>query len=849
MTAQPQPVLLNQGLNTITPALLAKEGSLIDCLNYEMTGLIGYRRIDGFERYDGWASGDMVDYFLLEVNITDAGIEPQLLPGSVITSAEVGETPVGLGVLIDYDSVSGIITYSPLNKDAPIIPSGSLLDLDYITPSRMNAASVAEKGSQTDLASDFIDNVRTYSAALRAQTTSQRNVIAGLHWFRNNPIVAIDLLKLTYEDTTTVNDVIVGTKLQLGLQKFRVIERTYSNPVMTLLVEPIGIPDSTAGVLVRLDQRELVSTAINASSILLEVLPSTGAYLVALHTPETAPFRGVTTLSRSVFLRYENGLAAAESLFVKNSIVSVGDATDYVGAFVISHVLLSGTFAGNDAVGLLEVVLDPLLPSSGVPYAPVSGDEIGESGIAAADITAAAWSTLAGTVSIRKQESRYQWLSQNFYGQQYSERAYGTTGASRGFWANAYVDPLTKEPPLGVQSVTTEEYAWGSIYTNPQTTSEPPPKYLSVHNGNRLVFGYFGGSVLLSEAGNPNGFDGALGALEIGTGNRITGLLEGPSDSTIVFHDNAIRYIVGNSDQDIQVKTISGNSGAFDYTAVLVGGIPLFTGPAGVSTLQQSEKYGDFQGERITYSVSNELVPKLITDFTDTEAGGVSMALPVRSKDQYLLWLTTGEVYTVTVTEDGPKIMKRNYGQSVDVRAPLAWTSRLADSGKEHVLVVWDDVLALKQVNVLGTSGTIPDPTRVYELNRGWGFDGETFSHFFDVTYSFVNGGVQFTGITKMRMHGTGYGIATLDIKSSGIENDYDQPYQDSIQDLSIPSVLTQYTSSMRPVTAFVDHANWGNGIKLRVNGTLGEGLTTTEPSHVCQVLIIYLREEGDLDG
>ena len=47
------PVALNQGLDLVTTPMLVEPGALIDCLNYEMTDTSGYRRIDGYEKYDG----------------------------------------------------------------------------------------------------------------------------------------------------------------------------------------------------------------------------------------------------------------------------------------------------------------------------------------------------------------------------------------------------------------------------------------------------------------------------------------------------------------------------------------------------------------------------------------------------------------------------------------------------------------------------------------------------------------------------------------------------------------------------------------------------------------------------
>ena len=86
-------------------------------------------------------------------------------------------------------------------------------------------------------------------------------------------------------------------------------------------------------------------------------------------------------------------------------------------------------------------------------------------------------------------------------------------------------------------------------------------------------------------------------------------------------------------------------------------------------------------------------------------------------------------------------------------------------------------------------------------------------------------------------------------VKSAGIEGDFDQAYHSTIQDISMPRTMTTFYRSMKPVTSIVDQANWGLGVKLRFQGTQAESLTTTEPSHVCQVLILHLNREGVTDA
>jgi hypothetical protein len=49
-------LMLDGGLDLVTPPLFVEPGRLIDCLNYECVDQVGYKKIDGFERYDGGAS-------------------------------------------------------------------------------------------------------------------------------------------------------------------------------------------------------------------------------------------------------------------------------------------------------------------------------------------------------------------------------------------------------------------------------------------------------------------------------------------------------------------------------------------------------------------------------------------------------------------------------------------------------------------------------------------------------------------------------------------------------------------------------------------------------------------------
>lgn len=851
----PKPIPLNSGLDTVTPAIMQEGGALLACMNYEMTGTVGYRRLDGFESYDGWANGDIANYYTVPVTITDGAITATLIPGATLTAVNTDNTVVVIGTIVNYSG--GIITYVSFNPDYVIIPNATSLDTDFTAPGRMTSTAVSSSGIVVDAPDTFVANLRSYSAVLRALVQQQAANVCGTYWFRNNAVVAIDAPVLTYTDAVPA-DVGEGGLIAYGGITYRIINRAYNGTtnIMTLHLEPVQTNGFTASNVYSVDSGG-ATTLLSVTSPVVTTGASDYSYLSALRNPETSSVKGNTLLKRSHWLSFTNGTAFAETLMQKGEIVSIGTGGAlYVQGYVNQLLLLSGTFAAGSAAGWIEVIVDTTLNKNGpVNYISTAYDLYNFGAVTKlADITEVFLSKLPGSKALRTSKTRFQWESYNFYGQSDTLRMYGATGASHAFWANAHSAPLTSDVPPSVVYVSTLEYSWGSILDRldfPSLTYYP--KYVALHGRVQLALGLPGGSVFLSVIGEPLNYNGVLGALEIATGDDLTGLLEGAGDSTVVFGKSSIRRVIGTTDADISVQTISGNAGALDYTCVLVGASPVFANSSGITSLEQTNNYGDFQGLRSTYRVSNTLPFELVRDRSDSETGGAAMALPVRTKDQYRLFLKSGKVVTVTFTGDGAKIMESNYGAKwagdYDIRVPLAWGSSVSDSGKENILIAWDDELARRQANTTGAQGTvIPDPRTVYQLDRGWGFDGVRFPHNFDISHVFERGGTHYINVAKVRAYGKGYGLSSLNLKAAGIEGDFDVAYHSRIQDISLPRNLDLMTPAMRNVTNIVDSANRGLGIKLGIYGTELTP-TQTEPSHVIQVLVCDIAEGGQLDG
>jgi hypothetical protein len=96
------------GLNINSPALLVNAGQLFDCMNYEPDPQGGYRRIGGYERFDGRTSPSSATYLALACSMTSTpavgasvtdgtatGMFVQTLPGGIVLTGVVGTFGTG----------------------------------------------------------------------------------------------------------------------------------------------------------------------------------------------------------------------------------------------------------------------------------------------------------------------------------------------------------------------------------------------------------------------------------------------------------------------------------------------------------------------------------------------------------------------------------------------------------------------------------------------------------------------------------------------------------------------------------------------------------------------------------
>lgn len=862
------PVQLNKGLDLVTPPLLAQEGALLDCLNYELTDIAGYRRIDGYERYDGYPNGDINEYFRMTFTAVNPANQSLITPGSVIQRVnDVGDT-IDIGAIVggaftgtEYDFVSfgsiaqfatSTASYLSLEDGSHLAleSAGSLLLLEegssaFSTVQIKSATTggpvfeitlglAITSGRTIGTTLEFLDNIRTYSAVLRSLVIRAPGTIAGLHWFEDRLLGAIDCIKMTVAVLAVDPQPVEGVRLRWNGTLYRlvhvVLESSGATNVYSFYMFPFGTSGTVADSLIEVNTADVAGTTwiANVTSTGNAVLTGTAfASIGYFNNTATSTARGFTFLPSGTSFNFDAGtytgtlpnppITLDDEDPPSDAYYIVGDAGASVMQVRLTKVVLStGNWVDSTATGSAQIIV--LSVVAGTRDYVKDNDVLhsvypttGSSAVLTVNGTPS-MSYVAGSASLIAANTRYVWDIYNFYGQSATLSAYGTNGVTQAFWAN--------------------EHGYGNIPTGVDINKDTP-KYVSFHAG-KLALGFANGSVLLSVAGEPYNYNGVDGAIEIATGDDITGLLELPGTTLAVFGKRSIRKITGFTDVDTVLGTIAGGSSCFDYTAVTLGQEALYCGVHGITTLQQSASYGDFVGQRISDPISNWLRPKIVGSLSNIEEGGVAMAYPVRSKGQYRLVLNTGEIIVVTMTSEGPKLMFSNHGLGTDTRIPFAWSSAIDATGQERIHVRWD-AIGLENLAV--------------ELDKGWGFDGQYFNHYFDLAHTFNKQGSEYMGVEKVRMYGQGYGVATLNVKSSGIEDNFDQEYHNAVQDISMPPSPYVFYDRMKPVTSIIDQANWGVGIKLRISNTTAEGSTETEPCHMCQVLVLHLRTEGAGDN
>lgn len=127
-----------------------------------------------------------------------------------------------------------------------------------------------------------------------------------------------------------------------------------------------------------------------------------------------------------------------------------------------------------------------------------------------------------------------------------------------------------------------------------------------------------------------NDFDAGNGAGNISVGSNITGLIAF-RDQLIIFSENKIDRLVGNTIADFVLQPVTRNIGCIDSDTIReVAGDVVFLGPDGIRSLSGSDKVGDFD-----LAVISKTIQKEVTDVISSNDS--FMSVTIKNKSQYRL--------------------------------------------------------------------------------------------------------------------------------------------------------------------------------------------------------------------
>jgi hypothetical protein len=221
-----------------------------------------------------------------------------------------------------------------------------------------------------------------------------------------------------------------------------------------------------------------------------------------------------------------------------------------------------------------------------------------------------------------ERQSRFQFITTNYFAAGRLTAVYGVSGAGPAFTFN-------------------NNYLF-NIRTG---RTEDEPRHIARH-ADLLALGYENGDADFSVPGRPDLFDGLLGAFTTGFGRRITGLLPLAGEALGVWTEDSTHIVKGKTSDQVQQQVIAPTTGAIEYTVADMG-IPMFCDFRGLNTLQASQTYGDFDMGRLSGGIRAWLLPRI-----QSPAQRPILAQAVRKKNQYRLFFADGQILTMTWLED-----------------------------------------------------------------------------------------------------------------------------------------------------------------------------------------------------
>lgn len=346
--------------------------------------------------------------------------------------------------------------------------------------------------------------------------------------------------------------------------------------------------------------------------------------------------------------------------------------------FLYSYELHDGEFASspnNTATGYMTLhdVTDPERITEDMyinPTATAGGNQIART---SGQLTR---NLLPSEAELAAENSRWRSIRANFYQNEEAEGMFGVTGASPAFTYDKYGRFAFIRPPID--------------------RSKDKPRHVA-EVANHLVLGMKSGHILVSAVDVPNDFDTSGTATSWSFRDPITGLQPLAGNALGVMCRESIHALLGTqapgdaATDPFRTQNVTPNTGAIEYTVCDAMGA-LYSDYSGVSRLETSDKFGDFEQGRMTEAVREWTRERLQRHPTANLSTVTSVyGMPFRAKNQYRLYFSDGYILNVYLgsSQRPPEIMLGHYDTTdySDAYVPTWIDSSVLSTGRERVVM------------------------------------------------------------------------------------------------------------------------------------------------------------------
>lgn len=445
------------------------------------------------------------------------------------------------------------------------------------------------------------------------------------------------------------------------------VDETFSGtitPPLDFKFDLSGVPDGATITGVQVTLRRRAGTASRVSDLSVSFTGAASNYadtatkwstVVAdkVYGSSTDTWGGpvsVETVKDEEFLvRFQGQRSAASDIFVDSCSIQIwyspqtttayiwDGATDVATIQIVHYTVEAGSFADDDAVGVM--VVDGLLPDAEKTTLVSPGMQIRSAPSGGGNVIAVVASpdtpiTLPGSVSVQNAGFRYQ-LTEG--------RPYAADNTQVMFICNGLGPAVMFD---GTHAI--------PLRTGLEAEFEKPI-HAAWWNAN-LFLAYAPGSIQVSATGDPTTFiASASDAQEIAVGDFITGLIPLKGQALAVTTRRSMFAIYGRTTETFDLQTISPDVGALPYSTVNVG-TPMLCDQNGIHTLAAVQEYGNFARAGLSDAVTPWLRGRLQNYFGSTVAfrpDAFIAAIPIRYKRQLRLYFADGWFLTGTLRPEG----------------------------------------------------------------------------------------------------------------------------------------------------------------------------------------------------